>query len=172
MTIATPMPTFYPYRFERTILLGAACAPAFAYLDDPARLAGHMSQSSWRMGGSRMQFELDAQRGQAVGSHIVLRGSVLGLPLFVDEVVLTHDPPHGKVWETVDRPRLIVIGAYRMGFELTPDGAGCWLRLFIDYALPDGFLSRWLGRWLGPYYARWCVNRMCEDALATFPVGT
>ncbi len=92
--------------------------------------------------------------------------------LSVDEVVRAHDPPFIKTWETVSRPRLLVIGAYRMGFELDPAGAGCRLRLFIDYALPDGFLSRWLGRWLGPYYARWCVNRMCEDALANFPVRT
>lgn len=172
MTDSAPAPTSYPHRFEREVWLGADCTPAFAYLDDPARLAGHMRQSSWRMGGGSMHFELDAQRGQAVGSHIVLRGSILGMPLFVDEVVLTHEPPHGKVWETVDRPRLLVIGAYRMGFELAPAGTGCRLVLFIDYALPTGIFSQWLGRWLGLYYARWCVNRMCEDALATFPIGT
>jgi len=115
-------PAKYPLRFEREVWLSADCTPVFDYLDDPERLAGHMRQSSWRMGGGSMHFELDAQRGQAVGSHIVLRGRVLGMLLSVDEVVRAHDPPFIKTWETVSRPRLLVIGAYRMGFELDRPG--------------------------------------------------
>lgn len=117
-----------------------------------------------------MTFTFDAGQGRAPGAFITLRGRVFGLTLFVQEVVRDYNPPHRKVWETVGTPRLLVIGKYLMGFELTPAGPGCRLHLFIDYSLPGNGFSRWLGRWLGPYYARWCVNRMGDDALAAFPV--
>lgn len=130
-----------------------------------------MSRPSWKTAGSRMAFELDERQGQAVGSHIILRGAVLGLPIFVEEVVREYLPPHRKVWETVGQPRLLVIGHYRMGLELTPETTGCRLSIFIDYALPSGGFSRGLGCVFGRYYARWCVRQMCQDALNQFPVA-
>lgn len=164
--------TAYPFRFERTVWLGAFPEYAFAWLDDQARLAGHMSQPSWRTGWSVMTFTFDERQGKTPGALITLQGRVFGLTLFVQEVVRDYNPPHRKVWETVGTPRLLVISGYRMGFELTPAKTGCRLCLFIDYALPSRGFSQWLGRWLGRYYACWCVNRMIDDARATFPVQT
>ena len=40
------------------------------------------------------------------------------------------------------------------GFEITPAGNGSWLRVFIDYTLPERAPTRWLGRLFGRYYAR------------------
>src|SRR5262249_9720047 len=48
----------------------------FAYVDEHTRLSSHMSQSSWKMGGGRMVIELDAGRGQRVGSRIRLTGRI------------------------------------------------------------------------------------------------
>lgn len=83
-----------------------------------------------------METVLDAQQGHSVGSHIVLKGRVFGIQLYLDEVVITRDPPLKKTWETVGEPRLLVIGSYRMGFNLTPDGTKAQLRVAIDYDLP------------------------------------
>lgn len=151
---------------ESTVFVAAPMDAVFARLDDHTRLAAHMSESSWQMGGGRMSISVDAGRGQKVGSHIVLAGSVLGVELFVDEVVTLREPPRRKMWETVGAPRLLVIGAYRMGFELTPEPSGSSLRVFVDFDLPKHGL---LG-WLGPAYARWCTRRMARDAAAAFPV--
>ena len=76
-----------------------------------------------------------------------------------------RNPPLRKVWETIGTPRLLVIGHYRMGFELAPLSSGCRLRVFIDYSIPP---QSWLGRLLGNYYARWCVRRMVSDAARHF----
>ena len=35
-------------------------------------------------------------------------------------------------------------------------------------ALPEGVLTRWLGRAVGGLYAQWCTNRMANDAAAYF----
>ena len=157
---------------ESTGLVSAPAAHVFAHVDDHARLSSHMSQSSWKMGGGRMDVVLDAERGQRVGSVIRLDGTVFGVRLFVEEVVTEREPPYRKAWETVGEPRLLVIGAYRMGFELTPEaGDGSRLRVFIDYALPERGLAHWLGRLFGRSYARWCTRRMVADAVRQFAPG-
>ena len=93
---------------------------------------------------------------------------MLGIPLSVKEIVTERRPPLRKVWGTTGRPQLLVIGPYRMGYEITPKAQSLKLRVFIDYALPDGHVSYWLGRLFGSFYARWCTQRMADDAAAHF----
>jgi hypothetical protein len=127
-----------------------------------------MSKSSWMMAGGRMGIETDKGGAQRVGSRIHIAGSVLGVPLSVDEVVVERDPPRRKVWQTTGIPRLLVIGAYRMGFEIITTGERSRLRVFIDYSLPARSSSRWLGYLFAGYYARWCTERMVDDAANFF----
>jgi hypothetical protein len=61
-----------------------------------------------------------------------------------------------------------VIGQYRLGFALSPSGDGSLLCVFIDYNLPHDGLGRWLGKLFGKAYARWCTERMTNDAAAHF----
>ena len=140
----------------------------FAYVDDPTRVSSHMSKSSRMMGGSRMRIELDDDRGQRVGSRIRLSGRIFGLRLSLEEVVTEHNFPHRKVWETTGTPNLLVIGHYRMGFEIGSRDNGSLLRVFIDYGLPHGVLTGWLGYLLGPVYARWCTQQMVKDTIKHF----
>jgi hypothetical protein len=154
--------------FDSRAVLAASPGEVFAYVDDPAHLAGHMARRSWAMAGGRMELGLDAGAGRQVGSHIRLAGRVLGLELSVDEKVVERAPPHRKAWETVGSPKLLVIGAYRMGFEVAAQANASLLRVFIDYALPDALPGRWLGRAFGRAYARWCTERMVSDAVRHF----
>ena len=157
-----------PRHREFSVESDGSAQAVFAYLDDHRRLSAHMSDSSWMMAGSRMAIQLDAAAGRAVGAMIRLRGRVLGIPLSVKEIVTEHNPPLRKVWEMIGRPRLLVIGQYRMGYEITPKGDASQVRVFIDYALPDGPVSYWLGRLFGNVYARWCTRRMADDAAKHF----
>lgn len=153
---------------ESSAFVRAPVDAVFAYVDAPTHLSSHMSQSSWQMGGGRMVIALDAGRGQTVGSHIRLSGRVLGMALAVEEMVTERHPPHRKVWETTGAPKLVVIGHYRMGFAVTPEGNGSRLRVFIDYAMPERAPARWLGHLFGRYYARWCTQQMVDAAVQYF----
>lgn len=157
-----------PHRYESNGLVQSPMDQVFAHIDDHTRLSSHMSEPSWRTGGGRMATELDEGRGQQVGSRIRLSGRAFGFELSVEEIVTERDPPHRKVWETTGAPKLLVIGHYRMGFELSPQGNGSMLRVFIEYALPEKGLARWLGRQFGRYYARWCTQQMVDDAVKNF----
>jgi hypothetical protein len=116
------------------------------------------------MAGSKMDYLFDANEGRAIGAKIRLRGTILGVPLSVDEVVVERVPPTRKAWETIGVPKLLVIGPYRMGFDIRPAGDTSRLRVFIDYELPDSLL----GSLFGNAYARWCTTTMVGDAAKHF----
>ena len=157
----------YPHHFESSIDVAAPPAVLFAELDDPERLAGHMTKSSMMMAGSSMTFSFDKAAGKAVGSRIGMTGSVLGIRLGLEEMVTERVPPFRKTWETVGEPRLLVIGGYRMGFEIAGQAGGSRLKMFIDWNDPPA-PWRWLGRLLGPAYARWCTENMARGAAGHF----
>ena len=157
-----------PYHYECTRMVQAPARELFEYADDPARLSSHMSEPSASMAGARMTIELDAGRGRRIGSRIRLAGRVLGLRLFVEEFVVESESPRRKVWETVGQPRLLVIGHYRMGFDIAPQRGGSLFRVFIDYAQPEAAPARWFGWVFGGLYARWCTRRMVNDAVVHF----
>ena len=156
-----------PLHHEAAIDLGLAPAAAFARLDDHRRLAAHMASPSLMMAGASMRIATDALNGQAVGSRIALSGRVLGIRLAVEEAVTAYDPPRRKVWETLGEPHLLVIGRYRMGFEVGPRAGGSRVALWIDYDLPRRGIGRWLGRWFGRWYAKWCVAQMLGSLAPT-----
>jgi hypothetical protein len=146
---------------------GALRAPverAFELLDDQRRLSAHMNDRSWKMGWGKMNLRLDEKGGRDVGSHIILEGRVFGIRLYLDEVVTDRMPPSRKTWETVGEPKLLVIGPYRMGFDLTPNGSSASLRVGIDYDLPRRGIAAVLGRFFGRSYAKWCTRQMVVDA--------
>lgn len=147
------------------MLLDAPVDRAFAHLDDFRKLSAHMEKRSGMMAGSSMTIEADGADGRAVGSRIRMRGRIAGLELELTEVVTERVPPFRKAWQTVDA-RLLVIGPYRLGFQLAREGGRTRARIFIDYALPER--GRWLGRLFGRFYARWCIERMASDAARHF----
>ena len=146
--------------YEEIELINAAADEVFAYADNHANFSSHMNKSSWMMGGSKMETSVDVGKGRKIGSHIRMSGKAFGLTLFLDEVVIQHEPPYRKAWETVGNLKLLVIDHYKLGFEISPDGKASKLKVFIDYDLPKNFASRLLGYLFGGVYAKWCVNQM------------
>jgi len=118
------------------------------------------------MGGGRMDISADAGGFQRLGSRLRLAGRAFGLNIALDEEVTAYQPPLKKTWQTIGSPKLLIIGEYRMGFALTPDARSCQLRVFIDYNVPHGAITRLLGYLLGGAYARWCVKSMVREAQA------
>jgi hypothetical protein len=157
----------YHHRFESSAEVNATPELLSAELDDHERLSAHMMQSSAMMAGSKMRFDFDEDGGRAVGSKIRMSGQILGIPLELEEVITERDPPKHKAWETIGTPRLLVIGGYRMGFDIEPRGNGARLTVFIDYNEPK---SPWtiVGRLFGPVYARWCTVNMTQGAAREF----
>lgn len=154
--------------YDDNILVLASPAQVFDYADDHTNFSSHMNKSSWMMGGGKMEIETDDGKGQKVGSHIKMKGKVLGTNLFLDEVVTIHQPPEHKEWETVGDINLLVIGHYKLGFEIKPENENSRLRVFIDYEMPQSWRTQWLGYLFGGMYARWCVGQMIDGVAEHF----
>ena len=155
-------------RYEATGILHASRESAFEFMDDPRRLSSHMGKSSWMMMGSRMDMALDSGGGRKVGSEIVLSGMMIGLGLHVREKVIERIVPERKVWETIGDQKMIVFDQYRMGFGLETVGEGTKIVVFIEYRLPKTFLGHLLGYVFAGFYARWCTEKMVEEAIRHF----
>lgn len=151
---------------EAHAVLNAPIEDAFAYLDDFHKLSSHMERPSGMTMGSSMSIETDRADGKQVGSKVRMAGRAMGILLSLEEVVTEREAPRRKAWETVNT-NLIVIGRYRLGFELAPQTGKTALRVYIDYELPRG-PARLAGSLFGRMYARWCVTKMASDALRHF----
>ncbi len=154
--------------YEESTLIPAPAGIVFAYADDFTNFSSHMNKSSWMMGGGKMKTEVDAGKGQKVGSHIKMSGKVFGINLYLDEAVVIHEVPYHKVWQTVGKINLIVIDQYTLGFEIKPETSGCKIKVFIDYNLPRSLATYWLGLLFGEMYAKWCVQQMINGARENF----
>lgn len=158
----------YAYAADSVAEVAATAEALFDCLDDQARLGAHMEKPSAMMLGGRMTYQFDGAQGRAAGSVIRMSGNILWLKLSVEEVVVEHMRPVRKTWETRGRPDLLVIGAYRMGFEIEPSGPRQRLRVFINYDHPASIIGGMHARLFAGPYARWCVTRMTDEARRRF----
>lgn len=156
-----------PRHQEHVTDVAAPPSEVFELLDDQQSLSAHMTRrGSPMMGGGSMTTTMDDGAGKTIGSRIRMEGKAFGLEVRLDEVVIARTPPASKAWQTIDS-RLIVIGAYTMGFDIEPLGIGSRLRVWIDYQPPtDRPVVGLLG---GKLYARWCVRQMASVASRRFP---
>lgn len=146
--------------YEKSIFIPAHTEDIFAYIDDHTLFSSHMNESSWMMGGGKMNTSIDAKGGKEVGSHIQMSSNIFGIKLYLDEVVTRREPPLIKTWETVGNPKLLVVGPYQMKAGIKPQENGSLLTVSIDYDLPNK--NRWLGKLFGGFYAKWCVQQMLK----------
>ena len=129
--------SMYRYSADYSGKLSASVGEAFDFLDDQSNLSAHMEEKSWMMLGSTMKIFMDDLRARDVGSQFGFKGSIIGVPLFVRELVTFRRPPTSKRWETMGEPVLWAIGSYEMSFELTPVSGGSNLEIGIKYNRPQ-----------------------------------
>lgn len=156
----------YQRHYEDKVEILASARELFSFIDDHTKLSSHMNKSSLMMGGGSMKTMIDEGNGQKVGSHIRMSGNVLGIEIFLDEVITHREPPFLKIWETVGVPKLIIIGHYRMTAKIEEKEKKSILSVSIDYNLPTK--NVWLGKLFGNYYAKWCVKQMIKTPQDNF----
>ncbi|MBB3545140.1 MULTISPECIES: SRPBCC family protein [unclassified Rhizobium] len=151
-----------------TIDLLAPPQQVFAFLDDPTVVGAHMQKPSLMMLGASMEYEVDHGNGQVVGSIVKMRGRVLGMDVFVEEIVTERQPPWRKSWQTLGRPKLLVIDNYHMDFVIKPIREGSRVIVKIQYSYSRSPIGSWLGSFPAKAYAGLCVSKMTSEALKHF----
>jgi len=164
------MPTkeTYSRHYEENTVVNSGAESVFAYADDFANFSSHMNKSSWMMGGGKMETVVDEGKGQRVGSHIKMKGTVFGIGLFLDEVVTIYEPPYHMEWQTLGEINLVVIDHYRLGFQIEQDYSNSKFKVYIDYNLPKSRKTHMPGVLFGGMYAKWCVQQMIRGVKTHF----
>jgi uncharacterized membrane protein len=151
-------------REQYEVEIGAPSEDVFAYMDDIKNIGWHMSgRSSMPMMGGRLKLQV-IKEAKGIGAMYRWKGSVMGIPIDIKETVIKWMEGREKTWETIEHPKMIVMSDYTMHLLLTPTEKGTRVLFEITYSLP---VSPWgwiLGKLLARKYARWCLQRSCEDA--------
>lgn len=154
-----------PLDYRGSVRVNASAPRVFSHLDDQVALAKHMTRRSLMMGGGRMTYSYDDRKGQAEGSVIRMGGSAFGIHLSVEEIVTERVPPIRKRWRTTGSPRMLILESYEMGFDIVPMEKDSLVSVWISYVpkWQRGVRGR-IATALSAHYARWCVQRMLDDA--------
>lgn len=149
-------------KYETEIL--APPEKVFEYMDDINNVGWHMSdKSSMPMMGGRLKLEvIDDKEG--VGGAYRWKGGVMGMAIDIKETVIKWIKNSEKTWVTIENPRMIVMSKYTMHLLLTPAEKGTKVLFEIDYSLPRTPWGWIIGMLLARKYAKWCLQRACEDA--------
>ncbi len=140
-------------------------------MDDINNIGWHMSgKGSMPMMGGRLKLEaIDDRKG--VGATYRWRGSVMGMAIDIKETVTRRIENKEKTWQTVEKPKMIVMSDYTMHLLLTPTNRGTKVLFEIDYSLPKTPWGWIAGKLLARKYANWCLQRACEDAKKALESG-
>lgn len=135
----------------------------FAHMDNISNIGWHMSsESSMPMMGGRLRLEVIDDR-EGIGATYRWKGRVVGMAIDIKETVTEWARNKEKTWQTVEKPKMIAMSDYSMHLLLTPTGRGTRVLFEIDYSLPKTPWGWIAGKLLASKYARWCLQRACED---------
>ena len=136
----------------------------FAYMDDINNVGWHMSgEGAMPMMGSRLQLEV-IDDSEGIGATYRWKGSVMGMAIDIKEIVTNWTAGREKTWRTIEKPKMIVMSDYTMHLLLTPIERGTDVLFEIDYSLPKTPWGWMIGKLLARKYAKWCLQRACNDA--------
>lgn len=158
----------YANHFEEIAQINSTPEKIFYFADNHDNFSSHMNKSSLMMAGSKMETIIDEGKGQVLGSHIIMKGKVLGINIYLDEIISRREPPFKKEWHTVGNLNLIVIDHYRLGFEIIFENGFSKFKVFIDYNLPKSPTGKLIGMLFGKMYAKWCVRQMSSGVINHF----
>ena len=136
----------------------------FEYMDNLGNTGMHMMESSAMMMGSKLQLEQLSENTTGLDSKFRWYGKMMGLKLDFTVVVTKWIKSKEKVWETVGKAKIIILGWYQMRLLLTPKGEGTLAELSISYTYPENLFGKILAFFLSRWYGNWCLKNMLNDS--------
>jgi len=140
----------------------------FAFLDDVRNMGAHMERGGM---GVKLQHERLSENDTGVGATSRWHGRAFGLKVDYTTVVSRWVPNREKSYETIGRPRMIIMSGFRMHWTLEPAVTGTKIAIDLEYGRPDSLVGRFLSRLLGKRYGDWCLNMIMADTEAALRRG-
>jgi hypothetical protein len=151
---------------SKTVVIQASADTVFSYMDKLSNTGMHMSKSSMPMLGNKLELEQLSENDTGLHAKFRWYGKIVGLTLDFTVVVTKWIKNQEKVWETIGKAKMIILGWYQMGLIISPLNAGkaAKVKLSIVYTRPNNIFFQLLSFLLAPFYANWCLNNILIDS--------
>src|SRR5689334_281254 len=143
---------------SKSVLIHSAPEKVFIYMDNLGNTGMHMMESSAMMMGSKLQLEQLSKNRTGLDSKFRWYGKMMGLKMDFTVVVTKWIKSREKVWETVGKPKMIILGWYQMHLLLSSLGGGTLAELSISYTYPQHVFGKILAFFFSRWYGNWCLK--------------
>ncbi len=148
----------------KNIIINSTPAKVFAYMDNIGNTGMHMTKSSMPMMGSKLELEQISENAIGLNSKFHWTGKMMGFSMDFTVVTTKWIKDKEKVWETIGKAKMIILGWYQMRLVISPQGQNTKAELSIAYTKPKNIFFKFIAFFLAPLYANWCLNNMLQDS--------
>ena len=135
----------------------------FAYMDNIGNTGMHMTKSSIPMMGSKLKLLQLSENATGLDSRYRWFGKMFGLTMDFTIAVTKWIKNKEKIWGTIGKPKMIILGWYKMRLVVSPEEYNTKATLSISYTKPKNIFFRVISFFLAPWYANWCLTNMLQD---------
>jgi len=150
--------------YTQTLLINSSPEKVFSYMDDINHTGMHMTKSSMPMFGSKLELKQVSINPTGLDAAHRWFGRIMGFRMDFTVKVTKWIKDKEKMWETIGKPKLIIMAWYRMHLFLTPKDRSTLVELSISYTKPKSFFYRILSFLLAGWYCKWCLQNMLSDS--------
>ena len=157
---------------SKSIIIHSIPEKVFAYMDNIANTGMHMTKSSKPMMGSKLELKQLSENTTGLNSKFRWYGKMMGFTMDFTVVVTKWVKDKEKVWETIGKAKMIILGWYQMCLTISPEQQNTKAELSIAYTKPENIFFKFIAFFLAPVYANWCLNNMLQDSKKVLEANT
>ncbi len=133
-------------------------------MDNIGNTGMHMTKSSMPMMGSKLELKQLSENTTGLNSKFRWTGKMMGFTMDFTVVVSKWIKDKEKVWETIGKAKMIILGWYQMRLVILSERENTKAELSIAYTNPKNIFFKIIAFFLSPFYANWCLNNMLQDS--------
>ena len=128
-----------------------------------------MTKSSTPMMGNKLELIQISENATGLNSKFRWFGKMMGFTMDFTVVVTKWIKDKEKVWETIGKAKMIILGWYQMHLVISSASGGQNTKaaLSIAYTKPKNIFFKFIAFFLAPLYANWCLKNMLQDSKKT-----
>jgi hypothetical protein len=132
----------------KSIIIHSTAEKIFAYMDDIANTGMHMTKSSMPMMGSKLELKQLSENAAGLNSKFRWFGKMMGFTMDFTIAVTKWIKDKEKVWETIEKAKMIILGWYQMRLVISPEGQNTKAELSIAYTNPKNIFFKFIAFFL------------------------
>jgi hypothetical protein len=143
---------------QREIIVQVAPEKVFAYMDNINNIGMHMIKSSKPMMSSKLELKQLSENPTGLNSRLRWFGKMMWFTMDFTVIVTKWIKEKEKVWETIGKAKIIIMGWYQMRLVISSASGGQSIKAALSFAYtkPKNISFKFIAFSFAPLYAKWC----------------